>query len=68
MAWPWLSVIGRIFWLLLLPLTTLLGWLLVALGPILHLGNYLLSGMMLPLKLLAKFEVRSQLPLVLQGH
>jgi cobalamin biosynthesis protein CobD/CbiB len=65
MAWPWLSVIGRIFWLLLLPLTTLLGWLLVALGPILHLGNYLLSGMMLPLKLLAKFEVRSQLPLVL---
>jgi cobalamin biosynthesis protein CobD/CbiB len=65
MAWPWLSVIGRIFWLLLLPLTTLLGWLLVALGPILHLGNYLLSGMMLPFKLLAKFEVRSQLPLVL---
>lgn len=53
----WLEVTGRIIYYLVLPLTTLFGWLLILLAPLLHLGNYILSGFILPVKLLAKFEV-----------
>jgi hypothetical protein len=53
----WLTVIGSTFYYLLLPLTTVFGWLLVLLAPVLHLGSYILSGILLPLSLLAKFEV-----------
>ena len=53
----WLSAIGSILYYLSLPITTVLGWLLVALAPLLHLGHYVLSGFLLPLRLLAKLEV-----------
>jgi hypothetical protein len=52
----WLSVTGTIFYYLSLPFTTLLRWILVALAPVLHLGHYMVSGFLLPLRLLAKFE------------
>lgn len=52
----WLSVTGSVFSYLILPFTTILGWLLAALSPILHLGNYIISGLLLPLRLIAKFE------------
>jgi len=52
----WLSVISSIFYYLFLPLSTLFAWLLLALSPVLHLGSYLASGFLLPLRLLAKFE------------
>ncbi|KAH8768035.1 hypothetical protein BGZ57DRAFT_856573 [Hyaloscypha finlandica] len=57
----WLSVLGSVLYYLSLPFisvfTTVYNWVLVALAPALHLGHYLLSGMFLPLRLLAKFEV-----------
>ena len=53
----WLSVTGTIFYYLTVPLTTFFGWLLVALAPLLHLAHYFLSGLLLPLRVLAKFEV-----------
>jgi len=53
----WLSIITTTLYYLLLPLTILFGWVVVVLAPILHLGRYLLSGTLLPLRLLAKFEV-----------
>jgi len=52
----WLLAIVRTVYYLLLPFITVLGWLLVLLAPVGHLGNYLLSGMLLPVTLLAKFE------------
>jgi hypothetical protein len=56
----WISVLGSIFYHLTIPIITILGWLLVALAPLLHLGHYVASGLLLPLKLLAKFEVLIQ--------
>jgi hypothetical protein len=56
----WLSVIGSVFYNLSLPITTVLGWLLVALAPLLHLGHYFFYGFLLPLRLLAKFEVLAE--------
>lgn len=53
----WLSAIGNVFYYLLLPVTTLLSWVLIALAPLLHLLSYLGSGMLLPFALVAKFEV-----------
>jgi hypothetical protein len=53
----WLSVLGTVLYYLSLPFTTIFSWLLIALAPILHLGHYLLSGFLLPLRLLVKFEV-----------
>lgn len=54
----WLSAIGVFFLYLLLPFIVLLRWLLLALAPLLHLGGYIFSGMIFPLRFLAKFEVR----------
>jgi hypothetical protein len=54
----WLSVLGSVLYYLSLPFTTIFNWVLIALAPALHLGHYLLSGLLLPLKLFAKFEVR----------
>jgi hypothetical protein len=57
----WLSILGSILYYLSLPFaiifTTIYNWLIIGLAPILHLGHYLLSGLLLPLKLIAKFEV-----------
>jgi hypothetical protein len=57
----WLSVLGSVLYYLSLPFTTVFttvyNWVLIALAPALHLGHYLFSGMLLPLRLLAKFEV-----------
>ena len=60
----WLSVIGSIFYYLSVPFTTVftwvLGWVLAALAPLIHLGHYFASGFLLPLRVLAKFEVLAQ--------
>lgn len=53
----WLEVIARILYYLALPLTTLFEWLLILLAPLLHLGNYIFSGFLWPVRLLAKLEV-----------
>jgi hypothetical protein len=53
----WLSVLGSVLFYVSLPFTILFNWALIALAPALHLGNYLLSGLLLPLRLFAKFEV-----------
>jgi hypothetical protein len=53
----WLSIIGRIFFYIALPLTTLYRWLLIALAPILHLGHYFAWALFLPVRFLAKLEV-----------
>jgi hypothetical protein len=57
----WLLVLGSVLYYLSLPFTTVFttvyNWVLVALAPAIHLGHYLFSGMLLPLRLLAKFEV-----------
>ncbi len=53
----WLSVLGSVLYYLSLPFAIIFDWILVALAPALHLGHYLLSGCLFPLRLLAKFEV-----------
>jgi len=52
----WLSVLGSVLYYLSLPFTTAFDLLLVALAPALHLGHYALSGLLFPLRLIAKFE------------
>lgn len=56
-----LSVLGGILYYISLPFTTVFtivfSWVLVVLAPALHLGHYVLAGFLLPLRLLAKFEV-----------
>lgn len=60
----WLSVLGSILYYFSLPFTklfaTLFNWFGIVLAPVLHLGNYMLFGLVLPMKLLAKFEVLSR--------
>lgn len=53
----WLSIIGSVLLYLLLPFIFVFRWVVIALGPILHLVGYIFSGMIIPLKFLAKFEV-----------
>ena len=57
----WITVISSIFYYLALPvtfvLTSLYGWFLIALAPVLHLAVYIFSALVLPLRILAKFEV-----------
>lgn len=53
----WLSVLGSVLYYLSLPFKIIFDWLLVALAPVLHLGHYLLSALLFPLRILAKFEV-----------
>jgi voltage-gated potassium channel Kch len=53
----WLSVLGSVLYYLSLPFKIIFDWLLVALAPVLHLGHYLLSAFLFPLRILAKFEV-----------
>jgi hypothetical protein len=53
----WLSVLGSVLYYLSLPFTITFDWILVALAPVLHTGQYLLSAFLFPLRLLAKFEV-----------
>ena len=53
----WLSVASSTLYYITLPIMVLLGWLLVVLAPVLHLGNYILSAILLPLTLLANLEV-----------
>ncbi|KAI9850688.1 MAG: hypothetical protein M1838_005252 [Thelocarpon superellum] len=38
------------------PITTLISWLLVCLAPVLHLAHYTFHALLLPLRILAKFE------------
>jgi len=52
----WVSVLNSIFYYVLLPVVAFFRSLLVVLAPLLHLGNHLLSGLLLPLRLLAKLE------------
>lgn len=57
----WYSVLGNVVYhvvyYILLPFITLFRWLLIALSPVVHLGNYMISASLLPLRLVAKFEV-----------
>jgi hypothetical protein len=53
----WLSVLGSVLYYLSLPFTIIFDWILVALAPVLHMGQYLLSAFLFPLRLLSKFEV-----------
>jgi hypothetical protein len=57
----WLSALGSVLYYISLPFTivliTIYNGIVIALAPALHLGHYLLSGLLLPLTLLAKFEV-----------
>ncbi|ESZ99433.1 hypothetical protein SBOR_0195 [Sclerotinia borealis F-4128] len=56
----WLSTIGSAFYYLSLSITVVFSWLLAilrtTLAPLLHLGNSLISALLLPLRVLAKFE------------
>jgi hypothetical protein len=54
----WVSALSTVLYYLSLPFTTIFSWILIPLAPALHLGYYLLSGLLIPLKLFAKFEVR----------
>lgn len=56
----WLSMIGSTLYYLVLPVSYILSWLLAilktSLVPLLLLGSSIISGLLLPLKVLAKFE------------
>ncbi|KAB8299912.1 hypothetical protein EYC80_000155 [Monilinia laxa] len=56
----WWSMMGSTFYYLSLPIALIFNWLLVilrtTLAPFLHLGNSFISTLLLPLKVLAKFE------------
>ncbi|KAF5879613.1 uncharacterized protein Bfra_006820 [Botrytis fragariae] len=56
----WLSITGSTFYYISLPIIVISNWLLailrIALAPLLHLGNSLVSAMLLPLRVVAKFE------------
>jgi len=52
----WLAVVIRTLSYILLPVKLLFNVLLILLAPVLHLGSYVFTGFMLPLRLLAKFE------------
>jgi len=52
----WLFVISSIFYYLLYPVSTLFGWLLIVLSPVLHLGSYIFSGVLFPLRLVVRLE------------
>ncbi|TGO60109.1 hypothetical protein BCON_0038g00240 [Botryotinia convoluta] len=55
----WLSIIGSTFYYISLPIIVISNWLLailrIALAPLLHLGNSLVSAMLLPLKTIIIF-------------
>ncbi|TGO37337.1 hypothetical protein BHYA_0100g00370 [Botrytis hyacinthi] len=55
----WLSIIGSTFYYISLPIIVISSWLLailrIALAPLLHLGNSLISAMLLPLKIIIIF-------------
>ncbi|PBP20538.1 hypothetical protein BUE80_DR008647 [Diplocarpon rosae] len=51
-----LSILTSTLYHLSTPFTTVLWWAVACLAPVQHLGNYVFSASLLPLKLLAKFE------------
>ncbi|TGO31037.1 hypothetical protein BPAE_0002g01300 [Botrytis paeoniae] len=55
----WLSIIGSTFYYISLPIVVISNWLLailrIALAPLLHLGNSLVSAMLLPLRTIIIF-------------
>lgn len=53
----WLSIIGNILLYLLVPPVIVFRWLLIAIGPVVHLFSYTLSLLIIPLRFLGKFEV-----------
>jgi hypothetical protein len=75
MSWP--SVIGSIFYYVILCLGTvfyfiwgslnaILGFLLVILAPVTHLATYIAHGFLIPIYFLGKFEVCSST--IISGH
>ncbi|TVY33869.1 hypothetical protein LSUB1_G004672 [Lachnellula subtilissima] len=52
----WFAIVIRIFSYILLPIKLLFHALFILLAPVLHLGSYVITGFMLPFRLLAKFE------------
>jgi hypothetical protein len=55
----WLTATTTVFSYLILPFTFAFRILLIILAPALYLGSYVLAAALLPLRLLAKFEVSS---------
>jgi hypothetical protein len=53
----WSTVVISVLSYILLPIKFIFNVLLILLAPLLHLGSYALAACMLPLRLLAKFEV-----------
>ncbi|CAL3965939.1 hypothetical protein PZA11_002753 [Diplocarpon coronariae] len=51
-----LPILTSTLYYLSAPFTTVFWWTVACLAPFLHLGNYALSGFLLPLRLFAKFE------------
>jgi len=62
MVWAWVSSVGIVLYYIALPFVTILGWILrflgIILAPVLHLSKFLWSACLLPLRWIAKFEVR----------
>lgn len=52
-----LSVVTTTLYYIFYPIATLLSWILVCISPILHLGQYFLHALLLPLRILGRFEV-----------
>ncbi|KAG4411033.1 hypothetical protein IFR04_015837 [Cadophora malorum] len=52
----WISVLSTTFYYASLPITTIFWWIIACFTPFLKLAMRILSGFLLPLKFLAKFE------------
>ncbi len=61
MQWPY-AVLNLLYWLIAYPLIVILSWLLLLLywiaSPVIYLGHFLIQAGLLPIRFLAKFEVR----------
>ncbi len=63
-----LEVTRLIIYIILYPIVTLFRWLLLALTPIMHLLQLLLSGFRIPLRILASLEVSMACNFSWSGH
>ena len=58
----WLSALGAALSYITLPIRILGAWIIslfiVLIGPVVHLGDYIVSGLLLPIRLFAKLEVK----------
>jgi len=59
----WLyAVLNLLYWLIAYPLIVILSWMLLLLywiaSPVIYLGHFIIQAGLLPIRFLAKFEVR----------